>query len=168
MWRDKADERREELQTCQSDRLSQLDDWTSPPPAGTSESDMGSCRWSTMTELTRCHISQPLTAGASAEDQEEANAMGRDEKEEPQTGRHGRGRPPKRRGKEAMTDIPVKLKQEKAPVQATFCISSLFSATRNTKMRSWCRRFAQVDVDDSANEALQHKSPSLAPRRRTS
>jgi hypothetical protein len=77
---------------------------------------------------------QPLTGGASAEDQEEANTMGRDgEKDEPQTGRHGRGRPPKHRGKEVAADIPVELKQEKAPVQATFRISSLFSATRNTK-----------------------------------
>jgi hypothetical protein len=116
---------------------------------------------------------QPLTGGASAEDQEEANTMGRDgEKDEPQTGRHGRGRPPKHRGKEVAADIPVELKQEKAPVQATFRISSLFSATRNTKnaelvpsiCSGWHRRqrrwgaAAQIPVvGSSAEDVMKNK-----------
>jgi hypothetical protein len=71
--------------------------------------------------------SQPSSGGASAEnieDQEQAKARkrkGRDDKaevlrrHEPEARRRGRGRPLKRRGKEAAAAAPVELKQGEAP-----------------------------------------------------
>jgi hypothetical protein len=55
--------------------------------------------------------------------------MRRDEKEEPQTGRHDRGRTPKCHGKDVAADIPMELKHEKNPGEAMFRTSSLLSST---------------------------------------